>query len=184
MILGEALEKATGKPLQKLMQKYVLTPFSMTQTAAPGNALIREPVLHSYTDERGPFEDATFWNPSWTLPGGAVQTSTIRDTLAGFRAVGRGQGLQPETFQAMLTPKTSGMKIWTKDRYYAQGIVVDRGWLTQAPSFCGLYGAAGYLPEKDITVAIWCTRSKDAQVEGNPALTLFNKITPILSPAK
>ncbi|MFI4850186.1 MAG: serine hydrolase domain-containing protein [Gimesia chilikensis] len=184
VILGEALEKATGKPLQKLMQKYVLTPFGMTQTAAPGNALIPEPVLHSYTNERGPFEDATYWNPSWTLPGGAVQTSTIRDTLAGFRAVGQGQGLKPETFQAMLAPKTSGMKIWTKDRYYAQGIVVDRGWLTQAPSFCGLYGAAGYLPEKDITVAIWCTRSKDAQVEGNPALTLFNKITPILSPAK
>lgn len=184
VILGQALEKAAGKPLNELMQEYVLTPFGMTQTSAPGTALIPKPVLHSFTDERGPFEDATYWNPSWTLPGGAVQTSTIRDTLVGFRAVGQGKRLTPESFRAMLAPKTPGMKFWTKDLYYAQGVVVNQGWITQAPSFCGLFGAAGYLPDKDVTVALWCTRKMDSKVEGNPASDIFKQITSILTNEK
>ncbi|QDU51250.1 serine hydrolase domain-containing protein [Gimesia panareensis] len=184
VILGLALEKAAGKPLEKLMQEHVLKPFGMTQTVAPGTAFIPAPVLHSFTDERGPYEDATYWNPAWTLPRGAVQTSTIRDTLLGFRAVGQGKRLKPESFRAMLAPQTAGMKFWTKEKFYAQGVVINKGWLTQAPSFCGLFGAAGYLPEKDLTVAIWCTRSIDSKTEGNPALNTFNQITSILTPEK
>ncbi len=182
VILGLVLEKATGKPFGELMQERVLTPFGMTQTVAPGTPQIPTPVLHSYTDERGYYEDATFWNPSWTLARGAVQTSTIRDTLAGFRAVGQGQGLKPTSFQAMLAPHTVGMKIWSENRYYAQGIVVNNGWLTQAPSFGGLFGAAGYFPGKDIAVAIWCTQTIDSKAKGNIASTIFKQITATLTP--
>jgi len=153
----------------------------MPETAAPGTPYIPEPVLHSYTDERGFYEDATFWNPSWTLARGAVQYTTIRDTLAGFRAVGQGQRLKPATFQAMLAPQTPGMKFWTNDMYYAQGIVVNKGWFTQAPSFAGLFGTAGYHPAEDITIALWCTRSIDASSEGNPVSALYQRLTEILT---
>ena len=182
VILGLALEKATAKPFGELMQEYVLTPLEMTQTEAPDTPSIPEPVLHSYTDERGPFEDATFWNPSWTLARGAVQTSTIRDTLTGFRAIGRGEGLTPASFQAMMTPHTAGMKFWTTERYYAQGVVVDHGWLTQAPSFGGLFGTAGYFMDKDIAVAVWCTKSMESEHDGNTALAIFRQLTTILTP--
>jgi D-alanyl-D-alanine carboxypeptidase len=182
VILGLALEKAAGKPFGELMKERVLIPFGMTQTADSGTAQIPTPVLHCYTDERGHYEDATFWNPSWTLARGAVQTSTIRDTLAGFRAIGRGKGLKPESFQAMLAPHTAGMKIWTEDRYYAQGVVVNNGWITQAPSFGGLFGAAGYFPDKDIAIAIWCTKSVDGKIEGNTASAIFKQITATLTP--
>ncbi|WP_339673054.1 serine hydrolase domain-containing protein [uncultured Gimesia sp.] len=181
VILGLALEKAAVKPFGELMQERVLTPFGMQETAAPGTPYIPEPVLHSYTDERGYYEDATFWNPSWSLARGAVQYTTIGDTLAGFRAVGQGQRLKPATFQAMLAPQTPGMKFWTKDMYYAQGIVVNKGWLTQAPSFAGLFGTAGYHPAKDITIALWCTRSIDASSEGNPISGLYQRLTKILT---
>ncbi|MEE4380067.1 MAG: serine hydrolase domain-containing protein [Candidatus Competibacteraceae bacterium] len=182
VILGLALERATGKPLSELIKERILIPFGMTQTAAPDTPHIPPPVLHSYTDERGSYENATFWNPSWTLARGAVQTSTIRDTLAGFRAIGQGRGLKPESFQAMLAPHTAGMRFWTEDRYYAQGIVVDNGWLTQAPSFAGLFGIAGYLPDKDITVTIWCTRAIDSKAEGNTASAIFKQVTAVLTP--
>lgn len=184
VILGLALERAAGKPFGELMQERVLTPFGMQQTAAPGTPLIAAPVLHSFTDERGQYEDATYWNPSWTLARGAVQYTTIRDTLAGFRAIGQGQRLKPDSFQAMLAPHTAGMKIWTKDRYYAQGIVVNQGWLTQAPSFAGLYGAAGYHPVKDLTVTIWCTKSLEFKSDNNPVSPLFKQVTTILTPEK
>ena len=182
VILGLALEKAAGRPFGELMQTYFFTPFGMIQTEAPDTPSIPEPVLHSYTDERGPYEDATFWNPSWTLARGAVQTSTIRDTLIGFRAVGRGEGLTPASFQAMLTPHTTGMKFWTPELYYAQGVVVDHGWLMQSPSFGGLFGTAGYFMDKDITVAVWCTKSIESETNGNTALKIFKQLTAILTP--
>jgi D-alanyl-D-alanine carboxypeptidase len=182
VILGLALEEAAGMPFGELMQAYVLTPFGMTQTEAPGTPFIPQPVLHSYTDERGPYEDATFWNPSWTLARGAVQTSTIRDTLTGFRAIGRGKGLTPASFQAMLAPHTVGMRFWTADRYYAQGIVINHGWLTQAPSFGGLFGAAGYFGDEDIAVAVWCTKSIESETGGNTASAIFRQLTAILTP--
>ncbi|EFK11160.1 beta-lactamase [delta proteobacterium NaphS2] len=182
VILGLALEKAAGRSFGELMQEYILTPFGMTQTEAPDTPSIPQPVLHSYTDERGPYEDATFWNPSWTLARGAVQTSTIRDTLIGFRAVGRGQGLTPASYQAMLAPHTAGMKFWTPKFYYAQGIVFDHGWLTQAPSFGGLFGTAGYFMDKDIAVAVWCTKSIESKTEGNTASVIFKQLTAILTP--
>ncbi len=182
VILGLALEKAAGKPFGKLMKERILIPFGMTQTAAPDTPQIPTPVLHSYTDERGYYEDATFWNPSWTLARGAVQTSTIRDTLAGFRAIGQGKGLNPTSFQAMLVPHTAGMKIWTTNRYYAQGVVVNNGWLTQAPRFGGLFGAAGYFPDKDIAIAIWSTQSVDSKIEGNIASAIFKQVIATLAP--
>ena len=39
-------------------------------------AAIPEPVLHGYTIERGVFEDSTYWNPSWTINHGAIETSS------------------------------------------------------------------------------------------------------------
>ncbi len=182
VILGLALEKAAGRPFGELMQAYFLTPFGMTQTEAPETPSIPEPVLHSYTDERGPYEDATFWNPSWTLARGAVQTSTIRDTLIGFRAVGRGERLTPASFRAMLAPHTAGMKSWTTERYYAQGVVVDHGWLMQSPRFGGLFGTAGYFMEKDITVAVWCTKSIESETDDTIAFEIFKQLTAILTP--
>ena len=182
VILGLALEKAAGKPFGELMQTRILTPFGMMQTVAPDTPQIPAPVLHSYTAERGHYEDATFWNPSWTLARGAVQTSTIRDTLAGFRAIGQGRGLTPESFQAMLAPHTAGMKFWTKDRYYAQGVVVNNGWLMQAPRFAGLFGAAGYFPDKDIAVALWCTKAIDSEAGNDIASAIFRQITAVLTP--
>lgn len=181
VILGLALEKAGGKPLAELMREHVLTPFGMTQTADPGTPAIPEPVLHAFTAERGPYEDATFWSPSWTLAHGAIQTSTLRDTLKGMRAVGRGERLKPETFQRMLAPKTAGMKIWTQDRYYAQGIVVTNDWLMQAPSFHGFFGAAGHHPEADITLAVWATQTIDRKEDGNPAQAIFLQIAGALT---
>lgn len=193
VILGLVLEQATGKPLDVLIDTYLLSAFHMSETAAPGTAFLPEPVLHSYTAERGhdlngtyipgPYEDATFWDPSWTLARGAVQYSTVRDTLTGFRAIGRGAGLTDASFEAMLAPHTAGMAFWSADKYYAQGVIYDNGWIVQAPSFAGLYGAAAYNADKDITVAVWCTKTiESATDESNTAQALVTRLSEILVP--
>jgi D-alanyl-D-alanine carboxypeptidase len=182
VILGLALEKAAGKPFGTLMRERIMAPFGLDQTANPDTPAVTAPVLHSYTTERGPYEEATSWNPSWTLARGAVMTSDIRDVLKSARAIGTGQGLKPASFQAMLEPRTAGMQIWTDQRYYGLGIVVVNGWLAQNPTFHGYSGVMAYLPEKDLAVAICATTQADAEPDTNFSDLIFRKLTTILSP--
>ena len=96
VILGEALEKIGGKPLDVLLQEEVLTPMGLRHTVASTTAAIPEPVLHAFSSERRQalgiapgtrfYEETTYWNPSWSLARGAVQTMDIFD-LAQRRAI-------------------------------------------------------------------------------------------------
>jgi len=92
VILGLALEKITGKKMQDVLQEKVLGPLGLTNTTDPGTPAIPEPALHAFTSERRsqlgipaatPFyEESTYWNPSWTITHGAIQTSNIFDVAA------------------------------------------------------------------------------------------------------
>jgi CubicO group peptidase (beta-lactamase class C family) len=89
VILGRVLEKIAGMPLADAIRQYVLEPMGLKQTGALSTPAIPEPVLHAFTSERReelgiksgiPFyEEATFWNPSWTTIEGAVETTDISD---------------------------------------------------------------------------------------------------------
>jgi CubicO group peptidase (beta-lactamase class C family) len=92
VILGLVLEKVTGRPLDQLMQEKVLGPLGQDNTRAPGTPAIQEPALHAFTSERRVFfklkpgvkfsEESTYWNPSWTITRGAIQTTNIYDMNA------------------------------------------------------------------------------------------------------
>ena len=45
-------------------------------------------MLHGFDAERGIYEDATYWDPSWTLARGAVMTSNVADILKSAEAIG------------------------------------------------------------------------------------------------
>src|SRR5690349_22522437 len=84
VLLGRALEKATGKDMPTLLQDKVLRPLGLTNTANSFTPEIPVPVLHAFTSERRaalnipsgtPFyEKSTYWNPSWKITDGAIQT--------------------------------------------------------------------------------------------------------------
>ena len=110
VILGRVLEKITGKSTAEVLQDYVLGPMGLTGTSSNGNTpAVPEPVLHTLTSERRgylevprrlPFyEEATFWNPSWTTAPGAVMTSTIRDVTTSMEIVGSGSQVSPDMHQ-------------------------------------------------------------------------------------
>src|SRR4029077_20860333 len=85
VILGLALEKITHEPLSVALRKMVLRPLGLRNTVASETAKIPSPVLHAYSSERRAFlgiskhtpfiEESSFWNPSWTLARGAVETT-------------------------------------------------------------------------------------------------------------
>jgi CubicO group peptidase (beta-lactamase class C family) len=81
VILGKVLEKATGRGVAELIRDGILVPLSLNDTRSEQTAVIQEPVLHAFDAERGIYEDATYWDPSWTLARGAVMTSNVADIL-------------------------------------------------------------------------------------------------------
>jgi CubicO group peptidase (beta-lactamase class C family) len=118
VILGQALEVIADRPLDTLMNERIFAPLGLTNTRGWATPEIPEPVLHAFSAERHealgipagvPFyEETTFWNPSWTLAPGAVQTTDIVDMAASAVAVGEGTLLSPESHRAQIAPDLLG----------------------------------------------------------------------------
>ena len=206
VLLGHALEKATGKDMPTLLSEEVLTPLGLTSTANSFTPEIPAPVLHAFTSERRaalqipsgtPFyEESTYWNPSWTITHGAIQTTTIYDMEATAVGIGTGRLLSKASFDKMVSTdlrgKTRPLRGCTtcleqNEGYaYGLGIVITGDWLMQNPMFAGQSGVEAYLPEQKIAVALAATYAPEAFDEAgnypNAAEVLFRKIGAELAP--
>ena len=208
VILGLALEKLMGQPMDVLMQEYVFAPMGLTDTDGPDTPAIREPVLHAYSSERRGtlgidpatsfYEESTFWNPSWTITHGAIQTTNIYDMATTARAVGEGTLLSPASHQAQVAgdlvgfgsplPGCTTCFTLNKNFNYGLGVWLKGDWLLQNPLFSGYAGIEGYLPSKKIAIAVENTYDKasfDSQGNyqyGNASEKIFNAIGAYLAP--
>lgn len=170
VILGHVLEAASGKSLEDLIAQYVLDPLELDGTVANITAVVPSPVVHGFTAERGLFEDSTYWNPSWTLPHGAIETTTINDMARSFDAVvGHGELLTPESHAAMISTELVGFgapldgcrscHTLTDEWTYGLGVFLRDDWVMQTPLFGGYQAAVATLPEAQspigsVTVAV------------------------------
>lgn len=206
VLLGLALEKATGKDMAALLSEKVLRPLGLTSTANWDTAQIPAPVLHAFTSERRaalkipadiPFyEESTYWDPSWTITHGAIQTTNIYDMEAGAAGIGSGKLLSAESHRRMVStdlrgrthtqPGCTTCAPMTQGYTYGLGIVISGNWLLQNPMFGGYAAIAGYLPSEKISIAVAVTfapEAFDAQGDySNSADTLFRRIGAELAP--
>jgi CubicO group peptidase (beta-lactamase class C family) len=206
VILGLVLEEVTGMPLEDALQEKVLDPLGLTNTKASLTAEIPEPVLHAYSSERRSFfdipagtpfyEDSTYWNPSWTISQGAIQTSNIDDLLESAIAVGTGELLSEESYQAMtstdLRGKTTAIEGCVNCRpldefaTYGLGLWITGDWMLQNPLFYGYAAVNAYLPSEKIAIAVAVTYEEEAfDSEGqysNGGDELFRRIGASLAP--
>jgi len=213
LILGLALEKATGKRMSDLMQERVLGPLGLTNTTdpGPGAPTIPEPALHAFTSERRQqlgipagtrfYEESTYWNPSWTITRGAIQTSNIFDVNATAVAVGTGKLLTPDSYRAMISTGLRGKTTalpgcatcfpQSEGYSYGLGIVTTGDWVMQDPLFSGEAGAFAYLPSKKVAVALALTFDEDAfapdgsyksEVGSNAADPVWRQIAAVVAP--
>lgn len=177
VILGRALERIADTPMATLMQEEILDPLALTNTVGAQTAVIPEPVLHAFTSERREslgvapsarfYEESTFWNPSWTLPEGAVQTTNIYDMTATAIAVGEGTLLSPESHRAQIDPALIGFgaplagcpNCHTLNLAYSYGlgVVLSGPWILQNPLFAGCGAIEAYLPSRKIAIAVATT---------------------------
>jgi len=206
VLLGLALEKATGQDMPTVLRDKVLGPLGLTHTANADTPEIPAPVLHAFSSERRetlkipadtPFyEETTFWNPSWTITHGAIQTTTIDDLAATASGIGSGQLLSPESYHAMVSTDLRGKTralpgcptcAALNDFYtYGLGIVISGDWLLQNPMFAGYAAVGAYLPSRKIAIAVACTFDQAAFGNNgsysNEADTLFRGIAAQLAP--
>lgn len=182
VILGKVLERVTGKPLADLIREGVLDPLSLGNTRSEQTARIEEPVLHAFDAERGKYEESTYWNPSWTLPDGAVETSNISDILASALAIGEGTLVSPESHKLQLAPLTAKFKPWSEKTYYGLGVFLVNGWVVQNPSFAGYAATMAYLPARKLAIALSVTVDDGASPEGNLSTDVLKNIAAYLAP--
>ncbi|MEV7864330.1 serine hydrolase domain-containing protein [Streptomyces hirsutus] len=180
VILGDIISKVRKRPLAEVMREGILKPLALTGTDNPSTAEIPAPVLHSFDNERGVFEDATYWDPSWTLAPGAVMTGTLEDMGKSVAAWGEGKLLTPESHKAQITPVA---KV-TPRTSYALGLAVQNTWLLQNPSFAGYQGSVAYLPSRKIAIATVATQGMGSDTAENFSTALLVSIANHLAPEK
>ena len=201
-----ALEKATGEQMPKLLSDKVLQPLGLTNTANSYTPEIPAPVLHAFTSERRealripsgtPFyEESTYWNPSWTITHGAIQTTNIYDMEASAAGIGSGKLLSKESYETDDVDRPARqdhdparlhhLRRINEGYTYGLGIVISGDWLLQNPLFAGEAAVMAYLPSKKIAIAVAVTYLPEAFDEQgnyvNAADELFRRIGAELAP--
>jgi CubicO group peptidase (beta-lactamase class C family) len=182
VILGEALQKITGKPVARLMQEQILAPLGLHDTDSPSTPDIRPPVLHAFDSERGRYEESTYWNPSWTLASGAIMTSNIYDVGKSAIAIGTGALLSPQSHREQIFPRSLLSR--PQKVYYGLGVLIVNSWTLQNPLFSGYQAAMAYLPSKKIAIAITSTLGEKSASLTNYSQLLLQQIGKYLAPSQ
>lgn len=206
ILLGMALEKATGHDMSSLLHSKVLAPLGLTETSNSDTPAIPDPVLHAFSSERREFlkipagvpfyEESTFWDPSWTITHGAIQTTNIYDMEATAVGLGSGRLLGAESYKKMVStdlrgktrsqPGCSTCFEQTDGYTYGLGIVISGKWLLQNPLFSGQAAVEAYLPSQKVAIAVVVTYAPEAfDDQGNytnQADILFRKIGAEMTP--
>lgn len=193
-LLGAALEKIGGLPLERLLTERVVKPLGLSETSNQYTPRIPEPVLHAFTSERGIYEESTFWNPSWTTAPGAVLVQNICDLDRSARAVGTGELLSAAAFKTQLNPGTVGLGhatascpasvcqlTNTEAHHFGLGVIVVNGWILTNPSFSGYAAIQAYLPAEKLAISVSVTQGPKSPA-GNSAQTIAERISAALAP--
>ncbi len=169
--------------------------------------VVAQPVLHAWDSEQRavynippsvPFYvDSTYWDTSWSLSKGAIETSNIYDMDTTAIAVGNGKLLSPASFQAMTattmrdqggpTPECPECRRGTDTYAYGMGLVMKGPWLLQDPLVNGYSALEAYLPSQRIAISLVVTFSEGAfdKTTGsylNAAVPIFEQIGAKLAP--
>lgn len=180
-LLGDVMEKATGQPLGKVLQQRILDPLGMDRSSVVLSPQMSEPILHGYTNERGVFEDSTFWNPTAFLHSGNMN-STVADVGRWVRALGTGELLSDKAFEEQMAPTTAGLGNLTSDKFFTFGTAHLSGWLVMNPSYGGYDGVALYYPPTKTAIVVYCTLGPTTDSNVNNAVPIGNAIGAVLEP--
>ena len=184
IILGNVLQKVTGRSMATLIRQRFLRPLRMRDTRITKLPGIPAPVLHAYTTDRGVYEDSTFWSPSWGIGTGMVMTSTAADMIKEIRAIGSGRLFSKSARRQFLTPYSRGLPGAPGPLDYGLGIDLANGWMFQIPQFNGFIGILGYLRSQGISILVENTNGPKVPQVRNISGTIAKQLTLYLTPGR
>jgi D-alanyl-D-alanine carboxypeptidase len=162
VILGEVIEKVTGRAFADELTERILDPLELTTTVWPGeSATMPEPFARGFTlngDAATPDNptDSTDWNPSWSSTAGEI-ISTTDDMLTMGRALGTGAGILDDATQKLrlesfLDPAQSPPAPGAGGYGLAMGC--GQGWVGHAGELSGYNSTMFYDTATDTTVSV------------------------------
>lgn len=177
--LAEVLKAATGQSLEDLMATRIFEPLAMTDSAAHQNNAIEQPAFHAFTNQRGVYEDSTYWDPTWGFNGG--MNASVADLGRWLRALDSGELLDPADAEESLAPVTAGLASMTDQRYFSYGSLVSGGWILGNPSLNGYQGFTAQHRDPSVTIVVWSTAAPANTEESNASQTISQRIAPLVS---
>ncbi len=192
ILLGLAIEQATGKTLTEVIKTQILDPLHLNSTTLPTDASFPSPHATGYTDQlndflaeggipgrsaTGTWADATNWNSSWGWAAGAM-TSRLDDVLAWGRVLATGQGVLPaaEQVKRLESLKTSTLGAGT---FYGDTIACKDGWIGHPGDIFGYSTIVMYNPAIDTTIVVEATGASFSFAQ--PHLSVTDSLTSALA---
>jgi D-alanyl-D-alanine carboxypeptidase len=154
VLLGRILTRVGGAPLGRQLKNRILGPLGLRSTRMVTNGALPSPALHMYAAERGPYEETTYWDPTWATGTGNM-ISTLSDLGRWARALGTGSLLSHASAKLQTGTVNVGLGPLTTMRRYGLGIGIAGGWILANPQMPGFNGILAYLPSKRLSVVVW-----------------------------
>ncbi|MFF4420581.1 serine hydrolase domain-containing protein [Streptomyces sp. NPDC001549] len=179
ILLGLVVEKVSGVPLDRFIDREVVEPAGLKHTVFPTGPGFPSPHAHGYTNQTasGKVEDSTDWDPSWAWAAGAM-ISDLPDLRSWAKTLATG---------TLLTPATQAQRLDVVDALpgtgYGLGIFNVQGWIGHNGSLPGYGSLVLYLPESKATLVVLV--NTDIGYQGQEPSTLFGEaITKIVTPGR
>ncbi|MFF3432259.1 serine hydrolase domain-containing protein [Streptomyces sp. NPDC002602] len=179
ILLGQVVEKITGRLLREVINQDVLVPANLGGTLFPTGNQYPDPHPQGYTNQSlsGKIVNSTDWDPSWAWAAGAM-ISNLHDLRSWAKTVATGTLLKPATQAERLKTQPIGI---IPGASYGLGIFDVQGWIGHNGSIPGYETLTVYLPEADATMVI--ELNTDVTVGGQEPSTLFGEaVTSIVAP--
>ncbi len=153
VLLGLAVEKASGQSLADFFDEHIIRPAKLDHTSLPASTVFPAPHTHGYLkDPDGKVVDATDWNPSWAWAAGGM-VSTVDDLHVWARDVATGTFLAPATQrereQFFLPAPSEGT-----GSLYGLGLENQNGWIGHNGNISGYQTYAYYHPAERTTLVV------------------------------
>ncbi|WP_030383584.1 serine hydrolase domain-containing protein [Streptomyces sp. NRRL S-241] len=179
ILLGLVVEKVSGVPLGRFIEREVVAPAGLKHTVFPTGPEFPEPHAQGYTNQTasGKIENSADWNPSWGWAAGAM-ISDLPDLRSWAKTLATG---------TLLTPATQAQRLDVVDAIpgagYGLGIFNVQGWIGHNGSLPGYGSLVLYLPQARATLVVLL--NTDIGYEGQEPSTLFGEaITKIVTPER
>jgi D-alanyl-D-alanine carboxypeptidase len=158
ILLGLIIEQLTHLPAEQAFQRSILRPLGLHQTSLPplSSSAIPDPHQQGYSygtnfTGKGPLNNVTDWNPSWTWTAGAM-LSTLHDLKIWAKALATGRLLSAATQKERLSWIPTGPSPAAPK--YGLAITNFQGFIGHDGQITGFQSFMAYQPQKGATIIV------------------------------